>query len=99
MMRIRYKTIEEKEKIISEQLKLNLILVEEMNIIDGNFLIFKALEELTPPLSDVELLQIQNLDLTESVAVLYEQQLTSEVNNMEAVAEIYEIILGGVSNE
>lgn len=48
-----YKTIEEKQSIISSH--PNLILKEEQNIISGNFLIFSD----TPPI-EIQLQNIQN---------------------------------------
>ncbi len=45
----------------------------------------------------LEELQNKNLVLTESVAIVYERQITAEVSNMEAIAEIYELILGGTT--
>lgn len=40
-------------------------------------------------------LKTENMNLLETIAIVYEGQLQSEINNFEAIAELYEFVIGG----
>lgn len=86
-----YSNKEEREMIINKH--RDKYLIEEQNITEGNFLVFM---DVRPVEIEIEELKLQNDMLLIGLADTYETQQNNSDMLLSAVAEVYEIILGGV---
>lgn len=84
--KIQYTSNEHREQIISEN--MNLFLIEEQNIVDGNFLIFTDVK----PEPVVVYTQVNAIEFDE-LKISLSQAKADNLITLEALAEVYEMML------